>query len=201
MPTITPALAARRKAVFAACRQLGLDDDARRAMLKSVAGVDSTTKLDMGKARAVLDHLRRAGAARPKAERPAQPVGRHPGYPEHVRRECDALIGKVEALLADMGLSWEYARQILRRVSGGWKNPEQLGKEAFRFAEADDLTKVVAALTYEQDKRQLLARVEEKLVLAQLTKADVHNIVPGLPANWERRPASLRALLAALAGA
>ena len=126
-------------------------------------------------------------------------MGRHPGYPEHLRRECDALIGKVEALLADMGLSWEYARQILRRVSGGWKNPEQLGKEAFRFAEAADLTKVVAALTYEQGKRQLLARVEEKLVLVQLTKADVHNIVPGLPANWERRPAALRALLAALA--
>ena len=98
--TITPALAARRRAVFAACRQLGLDEDARRTMLKSVAGVDSTTKLDMGKAQIVLDHLRKAGATRPK---PARNVGRHPGYPEHVRGDCDALVGKIEAQLADMG--------------------------------------------------------------------------------------------------
>lgn len=196
--TITPALAARRRAVFAACRQLGLDEDARRAMLRAVAGVDSTTKLDMGKAQAVLDHLRKAGAARPK---PVRNVGRHPGDPGRVRVSCDALVGKIEAQLADMGLSWEYARQILRRVSGGWKQDGQLGKEAFAFAEPADLKKVVAALAYEQEKRELLARVEEKLVLVQLTKADVRNIVPGLRKGWERRPESLRQLLAALAGA
>lgn len=198
MPAPTPALAARRKAVFAACRQLGLDEGARREMLRNVAGVDSTTQLTLSTAKAVLDHLRKAGAARPK---PVRDVGRHPGYPEHVRGECDALVGKVEAQLADMGLSWEYARQILRRVSGGWKLDAQLGKEAFRFAEADDLKKVVAALAYEQDKRHLLARVLEKLARAGLTKADVHHIVPGLPAAWERNTIALQKLLAALAGA
>lgn len=190
MPSIAPALAARRKAVFAACRQLGMDEDARRAMLKSVAGVESTTQLTMPLAQTVLDHLRKAGATRPK---PVRAVARHPGYPEHVRRECGALVDKVEAQLADMGLSWEYARQILRRVSGGWKQDAQLGKEAFRWAEADDLKKVVAALAYEQEKRAALCAVEELLARAGLT-AETMQTLPGLTdlaAGWQRRTRDL----------
>ena len=191
MPSIAPALAARRKAVFAACRQLGMDEDARRAMLKSVAGVESTTQLTMPLAQTVLDHLRKAGATRPK---PVRAVARHPGYPERVRRECGALVDKIEAQLADMGLSWEYARQILRRVSGGWKLEAQLGKEAFRFAEPDDLKKVVAALAYEQEKRDALCAVEELLARAGLT-AETMQTIPGLAdlaAGWQRRIRDLR---------
>lgn len=202
MPTVTPALAARRKAVFAACRQLGLDEEARRAMLKSVAGVDSTTQLTMPLAQTVLDHLRKAGADRPK---PVRGVGRHPGDPGRVRPACDALVGKIEAQLADMGLSWEYARSILRRVSGGWKQEGQLGKEAFVWAEPDDLKKVVAALAYEQEKRALLDHIDQRLAATGRTRADVLALVLGpqaIPprgwAGWERKPALLRQVAAAL---
>lgn len=198
MPTITPALAARRKAVFAACRQLGMDDDARHTMLKSMVGVESTTQLTLSMAQTVLDHLRKASATRPK---PVRAVARHPGYPEHVRRECGALVDKIEAQLADMGLSWEYARQILRRVSGGWKQDAQLGKEAFRFAEADDLKKVVAALAYEQEKRSLLDDVTARLARAGLDETAVpgmEGLAGRISDHWRRKPVELRLVRAAL---
>lgn len=199
MATVTPALAARRKAVFAACRQLNMDEDARRDMLRQVVGVDSTTRLTMDTAQAVLDHLRKVGAVRPGKSRN---VGQHPGAPTKARPGADAMVGKIEAQLADMGLAWEYARQILIRVSGGWQQPGKLGIEAFEFAPAAELKKVIAALAYEQEKRQLLDAVDEVLTATGRTRADVAELVPHLPAHvlagWERKPAVLRLVLAAM---
>ena len=196
---IPPALAARRRAVHAAARQLGLDEDARRDMLEHVAGVRSTSSLTMGTAQAVLDHLRKVGAVRPG--KPARNVGEHPGTPRTTGR-TGALVSKIEAQLADMGLAWEYARQILRRVSGGWQQEGQLGKEAFEFATPEDLRKVVAALAYEQEKRALLDDIDERLAATGRTRTDVAALVPEITGRgwigWERKPDLLRRVLAAL---
>lgn len=198
-PTVTPALAARRKAVFAACRQLDMDTDARRDMLRQVVGVDSTTKLTMDTAETVLKHLRSVGAVRPTK---ARNVGQHPGTPSKSRPGTGGLISKIEAQLADMGLAWEYARQIMKRVSGGWQQEGKIGIEAFEFAPPDALKKVIAALAYEQEKRQLLDAVDEVLTATGRTRADVAELVPHLPAHvlagWERKPAVLRLVLGAM---
>ena len=202
MPTpakIPPALAKRRQAVHAAARQLNMDEDARREMLHQVAGVRSTSDLTMDKAKAVLDHLRKVGAVRPG--KPARNVGEHPGTPRTNHR-TGALVGKIEAQLADMGLAWEYGRQILRRVSGGWQQEGQLGKEAFEFATPEDLKKVIAALAYEQDKRALIDDIDQRLAATGRTRADVPALVPGILARgwagWERKPEILRQVRAAL---
>lgn len=196
---ITPALAARRRAVHAAARQLGMDEDARRDMLQQVAGVRSTSDLTMATAQAVLDHLRKVGAVRPG--KPARNVGEHPGNPRTTHR-TSALVSKIEAQLADMDLAWEYARQILRRVSGGWQQEGQLGKEAFEFATPEDLKKVIAALAYEQEKRGLIDDIDERLAATGRTRADVPALVPDITgrgwAGWERKPDILRRVLAAL---
>ena len=196
---IPPALAARRRAVHAAARQLGMDESARRDMLEHVAGVRSTSSLTMDKAQAVLDHLRKVGAVRPG--KPPRNVGEHPGNPRTTRRN-GALVSKIEAQLADMGLAWEYARQILRRVSGGWQQEGQLGKEAFEFATPDDLRKVIAALAYEQEKRALIDDIDARLAATGRTRADVPALVPEITGRgwtgWERKPDVLRRVLAAL---
>ena len=196
---IPPALAARRRAVHAAARQLGMEEDARRDMLEHVAGVRSTSSLTMDSAKAVLDHLRKVGAVRPG--KPSRNVGEHPGTPRATRR-TGALVSKIEAQLADMGLAWEYARQILRRVSGGWQQEGQLGKEAFEFATPEDLRKVIATLAYEQEKRGLIDDIDERLAATGRTRADVPALVPEITGRawigWERKPAVLRRVLAAL---
>lgn len=195
MAAVTAQLAARRRAIFAACRQLGMDDATRHAMLRKVAGVESTRDLDLKGSAAVLEHLRRAGAARsPKAKG----VGEYPGTPTKVRRGSRALIDKIEAQLADMKLSWAYGVAILRRVSGGWQKEGQFGKECFEFATREDLMKVVAALAYEQEKREMLEDVARLLAERGQSLDDVPVLMPGLREGWQRSKPALRALLVRL---
>lgn len=144
---VTPQLAARRKAVHAACRQLGLDDDARRDFMHAHAGVRSTNDLDLHGCQRVLDAARKVGATRPA---PEKYVGRHPGYPETCRRGCGALLEKVEALLADMKLPWAYATATLRQMHHNMR---------LEWATARQLHDLVAALCVEQKKRHMLEAV------------------------------------------
>lgn len=190
---VEPRLAARRRAVHAACRQLGIDEDTRRAMLRGVAGVDSTSSLSMQACAKVLDHLRQAGASQ---QPPARAVGQHPGTPASAAAGCAELLGKVEALLADMQLPWSYGLAILRRVSQGQQSKGAV--ERFEFATAEMLTGVIAALTIEQQKRGLLASVEERLQKAGIAADQVPARFPSLKRGWQRDVPSLRRLLAAL---
>ncbi len=119
----------RRKqlaAIHVRAKQRGLDDEAYRAMLQSVAGVDSAAELDEAGRRRVLDHLggRRRIAAAP---------------------EKRALIAKIRAMLGERPEA--YAEAILRRMTHhdhrvplAWGTPLQLRK-------------VVAALNYDHRRR------------------------------------------------
>ena len=180
-PMISPQLAARRRAVHAACRQLGMDDDARRDFLQAHASVRSTNDLDLRACQRVLDAARKAGAARPA---PEKYIGRHPGYPASCRRGCGALMEKVEAQLADMKLPWAYATAILRHMHTTarleWATPKQL----------HDL---VAALAIEQQKRHLVEAVTALARALGKTDADLDRLardlapVPRpLPPKWRR---------------
>jgi len=113
--------------------QLGMDEDTYRDMLWTQARVRSSADLDAAGRGKVLAHYRALGW-RPKRHR-------HPG---RVARDIKALMGKIEALLADMGLAWAYADSIVRRMHG---------LESVRFATPAQLRDLVAALTYEQQRR------------------------------------------------
>lgn len=119
--------------IHIAIKDLGMDDDAYRAMLWTVARVKSSKDLDMHGRYKVLHHLASVGW-RPKRRRD----------PGNVKSDRDALIGKIEAQLADMGLAWKYADAIVTRMHS---------VNSVRFANPDQLRDVVAALTYEQRRR------------------------------------------------
>lgn len=142
-PAFDPAvaLAARRRAVHAACRQLGMDEDTRRDMLQGVAGVRSTTDLSLAACDAVLDHLRKAGAA--KGTR----IG-HKGAPAALDRTPQ--LQKIEALLADMGLPWSYADAIAKNVTGG-SNPKAIARLGW-VKDPKHLQAVIVALVKRQKK-------------------------------------------------
>lgn len=185
MTSAAPRLAARRRAVHAACRQLGMDEDTRRDMLQTVAGVRSTTLLSLDSCDTVLDHLRRVGAAL----KPKRNVGQHPGTPESCRPGAHFLMDKIEAQLADMKLPWAYAATILKHVSATQKISKS-GVDALEWATPDHLHKVVAALTYEQQKRELLATVDGLLAGLGKTRSDAAALVttkfPDFKKDWTR---------------
>lgn len=169
-------------AIHVARRDLGLDEDSYRRMLREVAGVCSAKDLDRAGRRQVLDHLRRAGWRRARKR-----VAQHPGTPHNLDRE--AMLRKIEAQLADLQLPWAYADAIAKRQTGiervAWLRSRQ------------DLTAVIGALHVEQEKRALLASLDTLLAERGLTRAQLaaqHR----LRRNWERHRPTLRALIARL---
>ncbi len=122
--------------IHMAAEQLGMDtadkDEASeyRSMLWTVARVRSAAGLDWAGRKKVLDHLKSCGAKLGFAGKPAT-----------VKPELKPLMGKIEALLADMKLPWKYATAILKR---------QAGIERLEWASATQLHDVVTALTIKQ---------------------------------------------------
>lgn len=115
--------------------QLGLDDETYRAMLWAVARVKSAADLDWTGRKNVLDHLAKSGWS---------PSKRSAGRPAKWRQGCEALGGKIEALLAAQGLPWRYL------THGKAGRPSMLkrlaGVDRLEFADSAGLTAIVAAL-------------------------------------------------------
>jgi phage gp16-like protein len=166
---------AKLAAIHIAQKRLGLDDDTYRALLARVTGRRSARDMDMPELRRVLDELRALGAR----QRP-----RKAGYRGAPTVEAPAF-AKIEAQLADMGLSWSYADGIARRMFGiarmQWvRKPEQLRA-------------VIAALHVEQKKRwqngsidALLAEMGEPPEAADVWARRLWRTpAPG----WRRKPA------------
>lgn len=179
MRTADQRLIAKRRAIHAACRELGMEEETRRAMMQQVASVRSTTELNLAGADRVLDHLARAGARLGKRS----DVGRRPGKPKATGR--DDLLGKIEAQLADMKLPWQYAHSMAHHMFQiqrlDWCDGKQLGK-------------IIAALSYEQTKRGLLAEIDALLKTAGKTRDDVTARIGG-DARWQRHIESLKDLV------
>ena len=131
--TADPRIAAHRRALFAACKVLGLDDDARHDMLRAVTGKASSTELTPREWSAVLDHLNR--------------LTRSPnlGKPTSWRPGCEPLGGKVAALLADQKLPWRY---LTHGAAGKPSMCKRLaGVDRLEFADSRGLIAIVAALS------------------------------------------------------
>ena len=114
--------------IHIAKQQLGMDDETYRAMLWTVARVNSSTALDWAGRRKVLDHLKACGF---------KPASKNAGKPTNVKPDLAPLMGKIAALLADMKLPWAYltasrdgSPSMLKRIAGvdklEWATPAQL---------------------------------------------------------------------------
>ena len=171
-----------------AAKQLGMDDTTYRYMLSLVAGVHSAANLDAAGRKKVIDHLKSRGAK----------IGgdKTKGRPGTLDR--NAQLQKIEALLADMQLPWAYADRIAENITGG----KATGIKRLGWVrDGKHLQGVIAALTYEQEKRALLANVDELLKTVGKTRADVTakiRSINGEQSNWERNKKLLRWLLDAI---
>jgi len=137
MPQPDPSvqLAARRRAIFAACKAAGLDDDARRQLVANLTGCKSMSECTPGQLAEILNHLNRG---RPAGK--AAYAGRRRVKPAPDRA---ALLSKIDALLAELHRvtgevhTLKYADAIAKK--NGWG-------ETVDFCAPDGLLKVVGAL-------------------------------------------------------
>ena len=113
---------------------LCLDDDTYRDLLERVTGKRSAADLTGPQRRAVIDELWRLGF-KPKDHRRPAPGGLGKTH----------LLAKIEALLADAGRPWGYADGIAWRM---------FRLDAVSFCDEAQLHKIVAALMYDQKRRQ-----------------------------------------------
>ncbi len=174
-------------AIHAGRRQLGMDDASYRAMLARVSAANgperrSSGEMDARQRRAVLDELRRLGAGRP-----------HPGKPHNFDAErAPASMEKIEALLADMKLTWVYADAIAKRMHGvaklAWVRDER------------QLAAIIAALHAEQEKRRLNAAIDASLRALEWAPERIVELLSPLRPNWRRHRQSLRLVAEYLAG-
>jgi phage gp16-like protein len=177
--SLTPAV---RSKIHIARQQLGLDDEAYRAVLARITGQRSSKDLNATQAGRLLQEFERLGW-KPK------PGGKAKGKP-HNFKTLPGEIEVIQAQLTNMGLPWSYAdaiaKQMFRVQRVSWlRKPEQLQA-------------ILAALHVEQEKRGLLATVEE---LCKALGIDAPNRLAGLeqlPEGWERQRPILRSLVETL---
>ncbi len=177
--------AAVRSKIHIARQQLGLDDDAYRAVLARITGQRSSKDLNANQAGRLLQEFERLGW-KPRPARKAQ------GKPHNV----DALptqINVIEAQLTEMQLPWSYADGIASRMFGvqrvAWlRRPEQLKA-------------VLSALHVEQQKRTLLEEVEGLCHLLGIDRPEQQSGLEELPRGWQRQRPILLLLVQSLRAA
>lgn len=166
-------------AIHIAKAQLGLDDDTYRDLLRRVsvqhgAQCSSAGDLSREQRQAVISELQRQGAT--KIARGVVPA--YHGKPANFDQLPDE-IAKIEAQLADMGLSWGYADAICNRMFRiprvGW------------CRQREQLVAILSALHVEQRKRALGKQVSDLLADLRMTPAQLCQALPHLPTNWRRQ--------------
>lgn len=116
--------------------KLGWDDDTYRATLGRFGGradadgrisLNTLTEPEMNK---LLAHMRKSGFSQKPSQRPKN-------ADTSTRRE----LKKIEALIADAGQGWGYARGVMKRVTKGTK-------ERLEFCSPYELAAIIAALEH-----------------------------------------------------
>lgn len=116
--------------IHIAKKQLALEDDAYRAILLQVTGKTSSKDLTWQERKALLDHFKKVGfKVKAKTAGRAAPV---------VTKERQAMIGKVEALLAEAKYPWSYADALAKKICK---------VERIEWCLPEHLVKIIAALT------------------------------------------------------
>lgn len=120
--------------IHIAAKELGMDDEAYRAMLWTVARVKTAKDLDAGGRTRVLEHLKACGF-KGKRGRP------HAGAPHNLgSEERGGQLSKIEAMLTAAGREWAYADGMAKRM---------FSVDRVAFCNGEQLQKLIAALTYD----------------------------------------------------
>ncbi|MEQ9132674.1 MAG: regulatory protein GemA [Salinisphaeraceae bacterium] len=122
--------------IHIAVKDLGLDDAAYREMLWTVARVRSAKDLDPHGRQQVLEHLKARGW---------HPLTRGRGGHARLPEDRQALRRKIDAMLAGADRPAAYGDAMARRICK---------VERLDWCTPDQLRKVVAALSYDQKRRQ-----------------------------------------------
>lgn len=105
-------------------KDLGLDDDTYRDVLWRVTGKRSCSDMTIAQLESVVKDMQNSGF-KPKA------TPKHGKKPDVIKRRKN-LMSKIEAILADMGLHWNYAHGMGDKMFGikrlQWLNDSQLYK-------------------------------------------------------------------------
>lgn len=120
-------------------KQLGLDTDTYRDVLRMVAGVDSARDLDAAGRQRVIRHFNSKLGHSELADQ-----SRRANAPHNLGAK--PLLSKIEALLADGCKPWAYADALARRICH---------KDRLAFCGDAELRKIVAALSYDKHRRAL----------------------------------------------
>lgn len=117
-------------------KALQLDDGTYRALLLRVTGVTSCAAMSADQRRAVLREMKRLGF---------QPTAStaHAGRP--AKTDQVPLLNKIEALLADAGRPWEYARATAKHM---------FKVERLEWLSHSQLHRLVAALQFDANRRK-----------------------------------------------
>ncbi|MDR1424289.1 MAG: regulatory protein GemA [Azoarcus sp.] len=136
MPARSPKWAKLLKAIFAACKAIGLDDDSRRAVVEQLTGKGSLSGCTAVELGVVLDHLNRD-----RKQGKQQYEGRRRVTPSETRA---GQLSKIDALLAELhrvtgrAHTLKYADAIAKRNGYG---------ECVDFCDGRGLRYVIGALT------------------------------------------------------
>ncbi|HAV4522537.1 TPA: regulatory protein GemA [Acinetobacter baumannii] len=122
----------RLAAIHMGKTKLGLDDDTYRDMLEQIAGKRSAKDLNDDELVKVLQHLESLGFTK-----------REFGKKPKVKLSKEALLSKIEALLTESNLHWNYAVGIAKRM---------FQKEALEFCTENELWRIVASLEYRKKR-------------------------------------------------
>lgn len=123
--------------IHIAKKQLGLDEETYREMLKAVAGVASARDLNPAGRRKVIAHLSRAGFKSKKGRRT------FPGRPDFAKLYGTgklAMLQKIEAYLAEAKRPWAYVHTMAKRMCK---------VDRVQWCEPDQLRKIIVALQYD----------------------------------------------------
>lgn len=120
-------------------RDLALTDEDYRCILWTLCRERSAANLDAQGRGRVIKHLR---GLLPKTTRKTDYPGKPKNHANWDRRE---LLSKIEALLADAGRPWAYAKGMAKHM---------FKKEALEFCEPDELYKIVQALEVDRKRRK-----------------------------------------------
>jgi len=119
--------------------QLGLDDETYRAILLTIGNVKSSKDLTPEGINKVIKHFENKGVVFTKKKGTGQKPNNLSNVPQ---------LQKVEALLADMKLPWDY---LTSKGQGNVSMLQRLtGKQRLEFCDQKGLTSVITALTKKQ---------------------------------------------------
>ncbi|KNC93804.1 gp16 family protein [Trabulsiella odontotermitis] len=118
------------KVIHTGKKSLGWDDETYRAVLARVTGKRSARDCTESELESVVRYMRGQGFA------PAVKHGRRP----RVASGKKAILGKIEALLAEAGRQWSYAEGIAGKMFHQTK---------LEWLDAEQLAKVMNALQYD----------------------------------------------------